>query len=503
MQGLYNTSDAMIHEAPPRISLCDSISHAVMFDRLASIDVIALDAAVTTSLMGTRARRLLMNRQQIAPQHLPRLLITAHNEGEQRLAQQAATELQSFVESVTILDERGRNDTAVNALALHRQYWPDISEQERKTHILMLGRRGGGGKPQFIVPFVGGAGTTCGAWTPIVAYQRGKTTWIAGTRSKEEERQATPIRGFLRGNYAQGVCPAECSFCYLRGLQGMGIKNVLLNLEDAIPELDTLPRGSVINWAELGGPVEEDPWFVDEQGNGSLVQTILDLSTERGIVAFFLTKGVYEPYLRLDGRLALLAISLNAPTISQVFEPGGASAEARLKGLAWAIDHGAMDHTIRLGPIIPIEGYKQHYHQLFEMMADMLGLRLKRMTIDILRFSPQMPGILRASFPEEIVSSLLAEMEPAVKAHKYRPSAHRQQRLYHWIRAMLSHYGMSHVKTTPCKADPNEAFLFLRAGDIASMPCACHISYQDRERIRQRELFMLPKQIAVPQMQSR
>lgn len=32
----------------------------------------------------------------------------------------------------------------------------------------------------------------------------------------------------------------------------MGIKSISLNLEDAIPELDTLPRGSVVNWAELG-----------------------------------------------------------------------------------------------------------------------------------------------------------------------------------------------------------------------------------------------------------
>src|SRR6266568_2112397 len=492
MLAVNQTIRAITNEA--HISLHSITSPPIMLERLAATDVIALDAAVSSGPMGARAWRLLANRQRVAPQRLPRLLITAHNDTERQLAQQAALQLHTFADSVTILDERGRNETAVNAMATHREYWPEVSEQERKTRIVLLSRRGGSGKPQFIAPFVGGTGTTCGTWTPVIAYQRGKTTWIAGTRPKEEEREATPIRGFLRGNYAQGVCPAECSFCYLRGLQGMGIKSISLNLEDAIPELDVLPRGSVVNWAELGGPVEEDPWFVDEQGNGSLVQTILDLSTERGVVAFFLTKGVYEPYLQLDGRLALLAISLNAPAISTIFEPGGAPPEERLKGLAWAIDNGAMDHTIRLGPIAPIEGYKRHYHELFEMMADILGPRLKRMTIDILRFSPQMPGILRASFPEEIVSSLLTEMEPAVKSHKYRPSAHRQQQLYHWIRAMLTHYGMSHVKTTPCKADPTEAFLFLRAGDITSMPCACHVSYQDRNRIQRKELPILPQQ---------
>jgi hypothetical protein len=255
---------------------------------------------------GERAKRLIKNRWRVAPQQLPKLLITVHSAEEVWNAQVAAEQLRPYVQSVDIVSEHGRNDTAANAIEMHRTNWPNISEQERKTRIVLLGKRGGGGMPQFIAPFVGGMGTTCGAWTPIVAYRRGKTTWIAGTRSKDEERGAEPIRGFLRGNYAQGVCPAECSFCYLRGLQGMGIKSISLNLEDAIPELDMLTRGSVVNWAELGGPVEEDPWFVDEHGNGSLVQTILDLSTERDIVAFFLTKGVYEPYLQLEGRLGVV-----------------------------------------------------------------------------------------------------------------------------------------------------------------------------------------------------
>jgi DNA repair photolyase len=489
---LYTQKSAILqgdtYRYPP--TLLDT-SPPLMLERLRHIDVVTLDAAVSTGLAGKRAYRLLENRYLVSPHHLPHLLVVAHNEQEQQLAQQSVQILNPLVQTAQIQLQHGRNETATNALALHRKYMPEVSEQERKLRILLLSRRGGGGKPEFIKPFVGGAGTTCGTWTPIVAYQQGTKQWIAGTRPKEEEKQAIPIRGFLRGNYAQGVCPAECSFCYLRGLQGMGIKSVSLNLEDIIPELESLPKGSVVNWAELGGPVEEDAWFVDQQGQGSLMQTILDLATERGIVSFFLTKGVYESYLQFDGRLSLLAISLNAPEISTVFEPGGAPPEDRLRGLAWAIDHGAMDHTIRLGPIIPLLGYKHYYHQLFEMISDILGPRLKRITIDLLRFSPQMPGILRASFPAHIVDPLLAEMDPAVKAHKYRPSVHRQQQLYHWIKLMLAHYNLPQVETTPCKADPAEAHLFLKAGDITSMPCACHISYRDRERIKKLELPIL------------
>jgi DNA repair photolyase len=487
---IFQRNDTFIETFSPACFSSD-VSRPLMLERLTNLDIIVIDAAVISGLPGERAKRLVENRYHVAPHNLPKLLITVHSDNEKLCAQQAINDFKPFVASIEIRFEHGRNETAVNALKLHQECWPTISMQERKTRILLLGRRGGGGKPQFIVPFTGGAGTTCGTWTPIVAYQKGKTTWIAGTRSKEEESQATPIRGFLRGNYAQGVCPAECSFCYLRGLQGMGLKTTMLNLEDCRPELDALPRGSVVNWAELGGPVEEDPWFVDVEGRGSLVQTILDLSTERGVVAFFLTKGVYENYLQLDGRLALFAISLNAPAISSVFEPGGAPPEARLKGLAWAIDHGLMDHTIRLGPIIPIEGYERHYQELFQMMTDILGHRLKRITVDLLRFSPQMPGILKSSFPPEIVTPLLKEMETEVKAHKFRPSAERQQQLYRWVKSSLIQYGMPQVKTTPCKADPSEAFLFLKAGDIESMPCACHMSYRDRERVRRGELPIL------------
>lgn len=479
------------------------MNNAVMLSRLANLDVIALDAGVASGAAGERAYRLLQNRQSVAPDHLPWLLITTHKDAnneqvyseELAAAQRMATRVAPFCREINIVLENGRTETATKALALHRAFYPGMTDQEHKECVLLLGRRGGKGKPEFIAPFIGGAGTTCGTWTPVVAYQRGKTTWIAGTRSQKEERQAMPIRGFLRGNYAQGVCPAECSFCYLRGLQGMGIKQILLNIDDCTKELDTLPPGSVVNWAELGGPVEQDPWFVTD-GHGSLVQDILDYSTERNVVAFFLTKGKYENYLQLEGRLALFAISLNAPAISEVFEPGGATAEERLSGLAWAIDHGLMDHTIRLGPIIPVEGYEQHYRTLFEMMRDILGTKLKRMTVDILRFSPQMPDLLKRSFPQSIVEALLSEMEPEVKAHKHRPSVERQQQLYHWVNSMLAEYGMPQVKTTPCKADPADALQFLKAGDIGSMPCACHISYQDRAAIQRRSIPLLPVPIA-------
>ncbi|MBX5459266.1 MAG: hypothetical protein IRZ31_20425, partial [Thermogemmatispora sp.] len=219
----------------------------MMLQHLAEIDLVALDAAVATGVAGERARRLLANRQRLAAARPAHLLLHAHSPHEAEQAQQAAAQLAPLVAAVHLRRLPSRTAVAHEALTLHRQLWPEQDEAQRKARLLLLIRRGGAGRPQFIAPFVGGAGTTCGAWTPIVAYRRGRQTWIAGTRPREEERGAEPIRGFLRGNYAQGVCPVECSFCYLRGLQGMGLKSVALNLEDVVPELEQLPRGSVVN----------------------------------------------------------------------------------------------------------------------------------------------------------------------------------------------------------------------------------------------------------------
>ena len=161
---------------------------AVMLARLADIDVIALDAAVASGATGERARRLLQNRSRVAPNRLPWLLLATHSEAESHVAWQFTRTVQSLCYDFRVVREQNRTEMATKALALHRAHFPGITDQERKQRVLLLGRRGGG-KPQFIAPFVGGVGTTCGTWMPVVAYQRGKTTWIAGTRPQAERQE--------------------------------------------------------------------------------------------------------------------------------------------------------------------------------------------------------------------------------------------------------------------------------------------------------------------------
>ena len=78
--------DIVNHDISSFIARSDATASPVMMERLADIDVIALDAAVSTGLAGERAKRLIKNRGCIAPQHLPKLLITVHSADEARNA---------------------------------------------------------------------------------------------------------------------------------------------------------------------------------------------------------------------------------------------------------------------------------------------------------------------------------------------------------------------------------------------------------------------------------
>lgn len=63
-----------------------------------------------------------------------------------------------------------------------------------KRQSLYLTRRGGKGEPNFVSPFLGGAGTTCGEWT----------------RPMVRNADGTVIKGFLKASVAVGFCPVAC-----------------------------------------------------------------------------------------------------------------------------------------------------------------------------------------------------------------------------------------------------------------------------------------------------
>ena len=90
---MFLYKDTLDTVAPSYVATSDATAPPVMLNRLAEIDIVALDAAVSTGLPGERAKRLIKNRGHVASQKLPKLLITVHSAEELWNAQVAAEQL--------------------------------------------------------------------------------------------------------------------------------------------------------------------------------------------------------------------------------------------------------------------------------------------------------------------------------------------------------------------------------------------------------------------------
>ena len=78
--------------------------------------------------------------------------------------------------------------------------------------------------------------------------------------------------------------------------------DVALNWEDLAAELRKkwFQYEYPINFGETSGLVEYDEWFSDKDGNGSMIQFVIDACNEAEVTPFFLTKIRYPQYLRFQ-----------------------------------------------------------------------------------------------------------------------------------------------------------------------------------------------------------
>ena len=150
----------------------------------------------------------------------PLVMLAVHNDNEEVAANQFILQDNKLAEYV-VVRQKGHNETVGNAISLFRNSFdPNLDPFMAKRKTLFLTRRGGKGKPHFISPFTGGAGTTCGEWTrPVVRHPDGTVT-----------------KGFIKAAVAVGFCPVECPFCYLNLAYTDGM-DIVLNWKDLAEEL--------------------------------------------------------------------------------------------------------------------------------------------------------------------------------------------------------------------------------------------------------------------------
>lgn len=424
-----------------------------------------------------RVVRLLENRRSWGIEQ-PLVLLAVHSDNEEAAAEQfqlgAARDLARYI----IIRQNGHNETVGHAIELFRQHFaPDADPFTAKRQSLYLTRRGGKGKPNFVSPFIAGAGTTCGEWTrPMVRNSDG-----------------TVIKGFMKASVAVGFCPVECPYCYLNMPYTDGM-DVALNWEDLAEELQMKWRWYQypINFGETSGLVEYDEWFAEPDGTGSMIQFVIDACAAAEVTPFFLTKIRYPRYLQFHGKVQV-GISLMPEPVREWLAPNGSPADELLDSLAWAWSAGAGDLVIRLTAIWQ---QKEVYPDFLKLVRDHLGTSGWRLTLDILRFTPVTASIIAKRYPHaaktfasEIAPDgdrTLGELAREAKGgeehvKKIRPPADRQAEIFMWFRQQLNDLGCKDVMLTPCKGDPDELAPLARLKVINAMPCAC---YGNREPIR-------------------
>lgn len=430
---------------------------------------IRLIAVASTLLLDPLSRdRVLRVIDKFGRWGLPKPVIglLVHNDDERIAAEEFAIEV-AEKGKVRIVPEKGHNKMYGTALQIYAEEVDARAERfTAKRRTLLLARRGGGGQPQFIEPFTHGEGTTCGEWTRVV----------------EKRSNGTKLRGFMSGCLASGYCPVACKFCFLQMAHTDGMV-VYGNWEDLGAELarDWADYQYPINFGDKGGLVEYDEWLAEPDGEGSMVQYLINACCSANVSPALLTKIRYGRHLKFRGRVQV-GISLMPEEIRCYLAPHGSPSDELLESLAWAVGEGAVDPTIRM---FTMWERADLYPQLLESCRDLLGARGWRLTVDLPRFTPRTLvtigkryGTLAEEFHRELDpegSSSLRELAREGQAEKkLRPPVERQFAIYRGIREMLDALGCDEVPVSACKANPEEILPLVREGTLAVMPCACY-----------------------------
>lgn len=248
---------------------------------------------------------------------------------------------------------------------------------------------------------------------PRRAYIQAKGTLAVVAASAAKRRlQPIPPSADWRFDLAEG-CPAHCQYCYLAGsLKGPPVTRVYANLPEILAELPAyVGQGAVTSRMEHRageGTTFEASCYTDPLGiehlTGSLSAAIEHFGGWAAEVQLrFTTKydGV-EPLLGLaHGGRTRVRFSVNAEPVARRFEGGTANLHARI---------GAMGRMARAGypvgltvaPIMPIEGWREHYAALFDDVAAALdGVTGADLTVELIthRFTPGSKTVLEGWYP--------------------------------------------------------------------------------------------------------
>lgn len=262
---------------------------------------------------------------------------------------------------------------------------------------------------------------------PARAYVTAKNT-LAVVVAPPGKRRLFPIppSADWRFDLAEG-CPAHCQYCYLAGsLQGPPVTRVYANVEEILAGLHAYEgRGAVTSRQEARaqeGTTFEASCYTDPLGiehlTGSLAAAIRHFGAwEAPVQLRFTTKfDAVEPLLGLDHRRRTRArFSVNAEPVARRFEGGTARLAERLAAMRRMALAG-YPVGLTIAPIMPVEGWREHYGRLLEeAAAALVGVEALDLTAELIthRFTPGSKEVLLDWYPGTAL-----EMDEASRARK-------------------------------------------------------------------------------------
>ena len=220
---------------------------------------------------------------------------------------------------------------------------------------------------------------------------------------------------------AQG-CPAHCQYCYLAGsLAGPPAVRAFANLPEILAALPSHVRESAAVDAGTAPTTFEASCYTDplalEHLTGSLAETIRFFGSDAmaGAQLRWVTKfATVEPLLDLPHRgRTRCRVSVNAEPIARRFEGGTASVAARLAAAAKLAEAGYPIGLV-IAPIMPVEGWCEHYGELMDAAAAVLPERAD-LTVELIthRFTPGSKAVLQDWYPGSAL-----DMDEAARSEK-------------------------------------------------------------------------------------
>ena len=258
-------------------------------------------------------------------------------------------------------------------------------------------------------------------------YRTAKSTLALVVASPSKMRpQPIPPSADWRFDIATG-CPAHCQYCYLAGsLKGPPLTRVHVNLPAILDGLaGYVGQGTVTSRSAARaheGTTFEASCYTDPLGiepvTGALSDTVAWFGRWRDDVQLrFTTKydGI-EPLLPIEHRGRTRArFSVNAEPVTRRFEGGTAKLADRLDAMGRLAEAG-YPVGLTIAPIMPIEGWREHYGDLLSSAATALS-RVNRpdVTVELIthRFTPGSKEVLLGWYP---ATSL--EMDEEVRSQK-------------------------------------------------------------------------------------